>query len=524
MAVTKDQTSLQLIYSITRELAMALDLHSVLPRVMSLSLENVHGERGSIIAFDESGRPVEGAMLFGEREVACSVDQLRATIERGLAGWVVRSGKPAMLLDTSKDERWLRRPDDTQQHTGPKSAICVPLLARDRMVGVLTIVHSQVEFFNEDHLALMQTIGSMAGIAVENAQLFERLGTAQKRYHELFEDSIDPILITDWQGKILETNRQASKVTGYDIASLAGMSVSDLFTIDQEKTGPYMDNLKKSSSVVMYESKLHKKDAASIPVEVYVHATHVESRDYLQWLLRDITERKNLAALKDDLAAMVYHDLRSPLANVVSSLDMLRGMAPAGETGAFNSLLEIAEHSTQRMQRLVSSLLDVQHLEEGHPISHKDLVTANSLIDEACKIIRPLVQNKKQELMVSIGQDLPAVMVDVDMIRRVVTNLLENAAKYTPSGGVIQVGARQEDGWLLLWVDDSGPGIPRQDHERVFEKFVRLQTEGAPKGMGLGLAFCKLAVNAHGGKIWVESQPALGSRFTFTLPLDNQKS
>ena len=220
---------------------------------------------------------------------------------------------------------------------------------------------------------------------------------------------------------------------------------------------------------------------------------------------------------------MVYHDLRSPLTNVVSSLDMLHGMAPDGDNAVFNSLLEIAEHSTDRMLRLVSSLLDVQHLEDGHPISHKEVVTACSLIDEACKIIQPLVQNKKQELIITVSHDLPALRVDVDMIRRVVTNLLENATKYTPAGGMIHVGARQDNDWLLVWVDDSGPGIPRQDQERVFEKFVRLQTEGSPKSMGLGLAFCRLAVNAHGGKIWVESQPPLGSRFIFTLLLDKNK-
>jgi len=235
MAYDKNQASLQLLYNISRELAMAIDLGSVLPRVLVLSLENVGGERGTIVVFDEAGKPVDGAMVFGARQIECTLEQLLATVEHGLAGWVVRTGKAVLVEDTSQDKRWLRRPDDTQQRSGPKSAICVPLLARDRLVGVLTIVHSQVGSFTKEQLNLMETIGGLAGISVENAQLFARLQQVQKRYHDLFEDSIDPILITDLQGKILETNRQASLLSGYPRETLTNMLVSDLHKIDPEK-------------------------------------------------------------------------------------------------------------------------------------------------------------------------------------------------------------------------------------------------------------------------------------------------
>jgi signal transduction histidine kinase len=102
-----------------------------------------------------------------------------------------------------------------------------------------------------------------------------------------------------------------------------------------------------------------------------------------------------------------------------------------------------------------------------------------------------------------------------------VINLLENACKFTPANGQIELGARMNGEAMIVWVKDSGPGIPPEEHEHIFQKFIRLRAEGSPKGLGLGLFFCRLAVNAHGGQIWVESQPPHGSQFNFSLPVAN---
>ena len=107
------------------------------------------------------------------------------------------------------------------------------------------------------------------------------------------------------------------------------------------------------------------------------------------------------------------------------------------------------------------------------------------------------------------------------MIRRVISNLLENAAKFTPAGGKIQIGARRVDNLLEIWVADNGPGIPSAERERIFDKFSRLSTDVYTKGLGLGLAYCRLAILAHEGRIWVESEPGAGARFIFTLHTAN---
>src|SRR5512134_2689021 len=163
---------LELLYHVSREVATALDLRTVLQRVLYETLQNVGGERCSIVVLDDAGTAVDATIVYGKQVLEHTTQQLRDTMERGLAGWVIRNRKSALVLDTSQDERWLMRPDDAIDQSGVKSAICVPLLAREKMVGVLTLVHPRPYTFTNDQLDLMQAIADQAGVAVLNARLY----------------------------------------------------------------------------------------------------------------------------------------------------------------------------------------------------------------------------------------------------------------------------------------------------------------------------------------------------------------
>ncbi len=676
------RSSLELLIHIGRELASALDLRLVLQRVLSLSVTNIVGERGTIVVLNEQRQPVDAAIIVGTRLIEHTTQQLRETVDRGLAGWVIRNKAAVLVPDTGLDSRWLRRPDDAQDRSGSKSAICVPLLARERLIGVLTIVHPRPGFFNQDHLSLMQAIadiagvavmnaqlygesqrqarvmtalaesaytmnsslrldqvlqrildqtaqavqaedvllglidgnkhelvfqavsgqstktlmgfhmplgqgiagqvarsgrgvvlpsavsnpqaqlpgvevkalvcapvstqgrisgvllalnppvsnlgseallvltgiGNLAGMAIHNARLYQRLEVAHQRYRELFEGSIDPVIITDWKGKVVEANRQASLATGLDAEAFKKTTIAHLHKANLSKIGSNFENLSTSESM-NYESTLSGANGNSIPIEVYVQHILIDGEDYLQWIFKDISEQKNLESLRDDLISMVYHDLRSPLANVISSIDLLQTMLPDGKDVELDSVLTIATNSTDRMQRLVNSLLDIRRLEAGQAITSQQVWSPDRLAVEAIEAARFIARSKRQEIVQSLPQGLPSVYVDIDMIRRVLINLIENACKFTPSAGNIEVGACRDGGWVQMWVKDNGPGISPADQERIFDKYTRLQGPGSPKGLGLGLAFCRLAVTAHGGHIWVESQPQAGSQFIFTLPV-----
>src|SRR5215212_2672844 len=188
MSLPKEQDRtkalLELLYNVSREVDTALDLRPVLQRVLYEAMQNVGGERCSIVVLDDAGKAVDATIVYGKQVHEHITQQMRDTMERGLAGWVIRNRKGVLILDTSKDERWLMRPDDAMDKSGLKSAICVPLLAREQLVGVLTLVHPAPNAFSEEQFDLMQAIADQVGIAVLNARLYT--GLPQDRTQETF--------------------------------------------------------------------------------------------------------------------------------------------------------------------------------------------------------------------------------------------------------------------------------------------------------------------------------------------------
>ena len=213
--------SLELLYNIGRELAAALDLHTVLQRVLFLSMKNVGAINGSIIVLDDNGQPVESAIIVGEKIHNNTTEQLRITFDHGLAGWVARQRQAVLIKNTSQDERWLCRPGETEGPTGAKSAVSAPILARDKLIGVVTLIHPKPGFFKPTHLDLVQAIAGQAGIAVLNARLYEesqrqaRVMTALANSAAVITGSLD---LDEVLKSILEQISQALRV---EVVSLA---------------------------------------------------------------------------------------------------------------------------------------------------------------------------------------------------------------------------------------------------------------------------------------------------------------
>jgi PAS domain S-box-containing protein len=511
------QSSLALLFNISRQLASSFELQTVLENVITLSMQSLGAERGNVFVLNNQKRPIEAVMMYNEQRVPYTMQELAVIVDRGMAGWVLRNDQAVLTPDTSLDERWVRRPDDQSDRTGAKSAICVPLKARGQMVGVLTLVHPEPGFFNEAHFNLLQSIGDQAGIAIYNARLVDSLQAATRRYHELFENNLDPILVTDFNGKILEVNRRAEQMDSAAAGKLVGEVIFSTHTPNLLTMENGLERLK-AGETVSYESMFHPRAGQAFPVEIYVYRVRLLEEEVLQWTVRDITARKELDIVRNDLSAMVYHDLRSPLSNVISSLDILQGLLKVEPGSNVQSIFGIAVRSTSRMQRLISSLLDINRLEAGQPITNQKLVDVTVLVQEVADSIQPTLISKHQKIQLTLAEAIPLVLIDEDMVRRVLINLLDNATKFSPVKGEMRLQVEVSDGMVRFCVEDSGPGIPSDAAEAIFEKFRRLNVHHGPKGLGLGLAFCRLAVQAHGGRIWVESDGKNGSRFYFTLP------
>ena len=445
--------------------------------------------------------------------------QLQPVLDQGLAGWVLRKRQPVLISDTSGDERWLRRDDDDRLKTGPKSAICIPLMAGEQMVGVLTLVHSIPNFFKQDHLELLQAIADQAGVAISNALLYDTLQTATRRYRELFAENINPLILTTWDGRILEANHAASSATGFTLTELTDQTIERLEPLSLKMVHEKEEDLH-NGAVIFFEGEFIGKGEKKFPVEIFVVCTNLNEQECLQWTIRDITEKRELDHLRDDLTSMIFHDLRAPLANIVSSLDILKMLIEQQEMETIWPVFDIAHRSAGRLQRLTDSLLDINRLEAGQEIVNKKAANLYTLVKEAVEVVEPTIESRKQKISISLQESLPAVFIDAEIILRVMINLLENAAKFTPVGGELAIGFSHGAGLVTIWVYDSGPGIPQEEQSRIFEKFGRVRSDRFIKGVGLGLAFCRLAVQAHGGRIWVESGENSGTRFVFELPMN----
>jgi PAS domain S-box-containing protein len=444
----------------------------------------------------------------------------KIALGEGIAGRTALEGHGVVVPDVSQDKNY----GEADQFGGVemKAVIVAPILSQGHVIGIIEAINPIAKAFDPDALLVMTGIGGLAGSTIQNAQLFERLQAAHQRYHELFEDSIDAMLITDWSGRILEANRQAVLLTGYTYEKLQTLRIDQLHDVNWNRIGTGFESLR-GNDTCSYESALHGQEEAETPIDVYARRVEFDEADSIQWILRDITERKELDRLREDLTAMIYHDLRSPLANIVSSLDVLFSMVPDDDKDTVLTILNIAENSTDRIQRLVSSLLDVNRLESGQPVVNQKVVETLPLIEKAVLDVEPIAHGRRQTINVNLPEELPAIWVDADMARRVLINLMENAVKFTPPDGRLEVGARQEGEWVHIWIKDNGPGIPPSDQERIFDKFTRLRGTNKSGGLGIGLAFCRLAVLGHGGRIWVESESGNGSTFHFTFPVASEE-
>jgi signal transduction histidine kinase len=221
-----------------------------------------------------------------------------------------------------------------------------------------------------------------------------------------------------------------------------------------------------------------------------------------------------LEKLRDDLTHMVVHDLRNPLSVIFGYLDLIESQPLADTTREFATLVRM---SAEELRRMISAILDVSKIAAGEMALHCEPCDLALLIRSVLATTRPLQGNRTVTL--DARDPSPSIMADSSLLRRVLQNLLSNALRYTPSGGAVRMSLTPSSSDVRVSVSDTGPGIAPENHQRIFDKFGQVEDLCNRTGTGLGLTFCKLAIEAHGGRIGVESVVGKGSTFWFTLPL-----
>ncbi|MBN1680965.1 MAG: GAF domain-containing protein [Anaerolineae bacterium] len=490
----------------------------VLRRVLHSTAELLGTPHASMVAL--RGHTIEAVYALGGDANADPEPVMKRVLRDGLAGYVLHNYRTAVIPDISREPLWLPMSGES---LSPQegSALCIPLIHAGDIVGVMSLAHPLIGYFGADAVELANTIANMAAAALSYAMLLDQTRQAQQRYASLFDNTIIPIIITDLKGNIQSANLRACDFLGY---SRAELNQQNIFAIHRMGTGPILSkqfDYLQHGHEIRFRSVAWAKDGTNRTVQVFAKRIgNGRQGDYIQWIEHDLSSQLTLDRLRQDLSAMVYHDMRGPLSNIYTSLKALKTMLRDHDNDNVKDLLDIALRSERQVRRMVDTLLDVQRLEAGSKLVTRQNNQVAAVVAGAIEQIKAVADEKQIRLRIALADDLPMLYIDNEMIERVVLNLLDNAIKYTPDRGVITVSIAASGNEVYFRVKDTGPGIPPEAQATIFDKFSRVKHRNNPHGIGLGLAFCKMAVEAHGGRIWVHSDNGSGSVFTFALPVN----
>lgn len=363
-----------------------------------------------------------------------------------------------------------------------------------------------------------------------SAQTLE-LESSEARYRLLFERSLAGVYRTTLGGRILDCNEACVRILGYASREDAlAHPASDSYSNSAAREA-FIARLQEQKTLTNFERRLRRKDGNS--VWVLENATFLDGNNaapgVIEGTLIDITERKQAEAelqsalqIKSDFVSFVTHQLRTPLAGIKWSLEL--AAQEEGLSEETTSFIQDGRESAQRLIDMVNDLLDLSRLESGKlKLAPKETSLAE-LTQSVLKDVSHCIEKQGHDLSVSGMEGIPPVLVDPELFRQVIVNMVSNAIKYTPPGGKIDVRMARESSFVRWSITDSGIGIPKASQARLFEKFYRAENayKIETEGTGLGLHLVKLIVEKSGGRIWCESEENKGSTFQFTLPLGGE--
>ncbi len=509
----------EVLYHIARALSVTLDERQVLERALALVAQSTKAERGGIMLVEqETGRLVYRTTLDRRQQQSGVVHGLERG--QGLAGWVLEHREVVVLADTARDARWQVR---SAYDSRSRSVLAVPLLLENEALGVLILIHSAVNHFNDEHARLAMAAASQAAVALSKAQLYgyvseqsERLSVTVRQREEEASKSMaivqsigDGVIVGDRMGRIRLINPAAERILGIRADAFLGRALADL-------PGAGRDDASVSSG-------LHQITLGERSVRAHF-APVVSSHE--EWLgsvvvYHDITHEVLADKMKSEFVATASHELRTPLTSIRGYVDMLR----LGTFGALNEaqadFLAIIKNNVGRLVALVDELLDMSRAESGQTRLRREAVDMAEMVRTVGTELHGQFNERAICLNLDLQEKLPTVYADRQRVQQILVNLVGNACKYTPQGGQVDVSLCNGNAEVRVDIRDTGVGITRSAQPYIFTPFYRADNPLRDEvgGTGLGLSITRKLVELHGGRIWFESIEGQGSTFSFTLPL-----
>ena len=499
--------------NISRALTSQLDLNAVLRLILQSAVDMLNGLAGLVVLKDPDGRyriresyGVARPLLDQLNPIMSAVEDPREAttlLERNLVAIAQRIG------------------------LGFWQVVSLPLNVGNELLGNLYVFRNMGGEYSANDRLILQSFADQAAIAVNNARLYQELAQEKRRLDAILEFSAEGVVIMDAGHHIVTFNRALAMLTGIapnvafskrfeDVLPLANKRAGVTLTDAEAKGWPQVG----ASGPLFVEGDLKRANGKLVSVEINFAPLFDHEGRLLNIIanVRDITRFREADEMKSTFVSVVSHELKTPVALIKGYSSTLRRQDARWDQQTVRDSLQVIEEESDRLAELIDNLLDASRVQAGN----FRLTMVELDIDQlVVKVVGKFkLQTRSQKLIVEAPSNLPLVNADEARITQVLSNLISNAIKYSPEGGDIRITGTSTEADVVITVSDDGPGIPPEDQAQLFMRFYRVDNAMTRKtqGAGLGLYLSKAIIEAHGGRIWVESDGRSGSRFRFSLP------
>jgi two-component system phosphate regulon sensor histidine kinase PhoR len=481
-----------------RSITATLDPDAVLSAIVGAAVELTGAEEGSLLLIDE---PTGELYMRASRNFQEQfVRTFRIPVQDSLAGSVIRTGKP-VLFDQDI-------PQKIKTAYLVQRLLYVPLQSHGHVFGVLGVDNRQKSTpFNEHHIQIASALADFAVIAIENARQNHNTVAERNKLETILTNIQDGIIVLDAEGRVVLINQTAQSAFNINQANSEGQLAADIFTHPDllELIGSGQKTSADRGEINVSDGRVFSSQLTPIP-EVGLAIT-----------MHDITSLKKLDRIKTDFVNTVSHDLRSPLTAILGYVELIDRVGTINDTQ--REFIRRVQTSVHNITDLVDDLLNLGRIEAGFD-TRKEMVQIDQIIRISTQECLARAVEKDLKLITDLQEQFPPLFGNPIQIRQMIDNLLDNAIKYTPNGGVVKITAKVEGRQIILQVIDTGMGIPLVDLPFIFDKFYRASNINTiQNGTGLGLSIVKSIVENHMGRIWVDSVLDQGTKFTIILPL-----
>jgi PAS domain S-box-containing protein len=500
---------------ISRAMTSRLDLPSLLRQILTSAAEIVGAEAGLIAL--RNGQ-TDTLAIHASYGLPVSLLPRFAPLLTGFSIGVADYGVPDLQARMKLVVRAIRLP--------LHQVIALPLTFEERLLGLIYLFRSGSLAFSANDESVLSSFADQAAIAVRNAQLYQQVSAEKQQLDAIIEHSADGVMIVDPELRILVFNRALSQMTGwpgdqaigkpcYQVLALEAVSGRDLCgaepgAVDFEGGEPWVA-----------EGDLCRPAGSRIAIRVTYSPLYDEDGRLSHVLANvvDITRFREAEEMKSTFISVVSHELKTPVSLIKGYANTLAREDANWDRETVREGLQVISEESDRLNSLINNLLDASRIQAGGFRLERTDVSIPRLAAKVVENYR--LQTAAHQFALDFAQDFPIISGDEERLRQVFNNLVSNAIKYAPDGGEIRIGGWSDGAQVTIYVADQGIGIPAEEQDKLFQRFYRVDSSLRRKtqGAGLGLYLCRSIVEAHGGRIWLRSEPGKGTTVLFALPV-----